>query len=100
MRRAGLRHSPHLLAAGRALFEKTHNQHTWGHPGKKESGGIRIGHQTDNTQCTMMIMVKTISCPSLRLPSLRMYRILKRLLVRLQLTRDDRLYGLAVRSAG
>ena len=23
MRRAGLRHSPHLLAAGRALFEKT-----------------------------------------------------------------------------
>ena len=88
MRRAGLRHSPHPLAAGRVLFQKTTglelaSQSVYvGAPGEKESGGIRMGHQTDNIRRTIMIMVKPISSPLLTVASLRMYGILKRPFVR------------------
>ena len=90
MRRAGLRHSPHLLAAGRALLQKTtglelSSQSAYvGAPGEKESGGIRIGHQTDNIQRTIMIMAKPTASSLLRLASLRLYGILKRPFVRFQ----------------
>ena len=90
MRRAGLRHSPHLLAAGRALFQKTTglelaSQSAYvGAPGEKQSGGIRIGHQTDNIQRRIVIMAKPTSSSSLRLTFLRMYGILKRSFVRFE----------------